>query len=138
MLGDNPFWTWTMLNPHPKNEADQHILIGFVGGHVDDFNRAGDLQDPEWLRIRAEIDKSYKRGTTKINQYRHTGLDLQVKQEGKNYYVEMDQTFYTDALRQDLGISTERLRMDENTKLTPAEVSLCRAGKLLSSPSSIA
>eukprot|EP00434_Breviolum_minutum_P013481 symbB.v1.2.011883.t2/scaffold806.1/size231046/10 len=87
MLGDNSFWTWTRPNPHPKNEADQHILIGFVGGHVDDFNRAGDLQDPEWLRIRAEIDKSYKWGTTKVNQYRHTGLDLQVKQEGKEYYV---------------------------------------------------
>ena len=85
MLGDNPFWTWTKPNPHPRNEADQHTLIGFVRGHVDDFNRAGDLQDPEWLRIRAEIDKSYKWGITKINQYRHTGLDLQVKQEGKDY-----------------------------------------------------
>ena len=59
--------------------------------------------------------------------YRHTGLDLQVKQEGKDYYVEMDQTFYTDAL-QDLGINIERLRMEESTKLTPAEISLCRAG----------
>ncbi len=127
MLGDNSFWTWTKPNPHPRNEADKYILIGFVGGHVDDFNRAGDLQDPEWLRIRAEIDKSYKWGTTKVNQYRHTGLDLQVRQEGGEYYVEMDQTFYTDAL-QDLGINAERLRMDENSKLTPSEISLCRAG----------
>lgn len=78
MIGDSSFWVWTKPNPEPKNEADQHILIGFAGGHVDDFNRAGDLADPEWARVREGIDRAYKWGSVKVNNYRHTGIDLSV------------------------------------------------------------
>ena len=41
VIGDSSFWVWTEPNDHPMNEADEHKVIGFVGGHVDDFNRAG-------------------------------------------------------------------------------------------------
>ena len=78
--------------------ADRHILIGFIGGHVDDFNRGGDLQDPLWLEIRSKIDQAYKWGTTKVNNYRHTGLDLQVRPEGGQHYITVDQDFYVDGI----------------------------------------
>jgi hypothetical protein len=91
LIGDSSFWIWTKPNPNPRNQFDTEQLIGFVGGHVDDFNRAGDLQDPEWLRIREAIDKSYKWGTVKINQYRHTGLDINGKTDGYDFLGEVDQ-----------------------------------------------
>ena len=127
LIGDSSFWVFTKPNPSPRNEWDKEILIGFIGGHVDDFNRAGDLTDPAWCKIRSEIDKSYKWGTTKVNQYRHTGLDLNVKYEGDDYVVEVDQNFYAEALP-DLSIEPERLRRTDNPQLTPDEVSACRAG----------
>lgn len=127
LLGDNSFWTWTKPNPNPRNDADRHILIGFIGGHVDDFNRAGDLQDPLWLEIRSKIDQAYKWGTTKVNNYRHTGLDLQVRSEGGQHYITVDQDFYVDGIP-DLNIEPHRLRLADETKLTSAEHSACRAG----------
>ncbi|CAL1161233.1 unnamed protein product [Cladocopium goreaui] len=127
LIGDSSFWIWTKPNPNPRNQFDTEQLIGFVGGHVDDFNRAGDLQDPEWLRIREAIDKSYKWGTVKINQYRHTGLDINVKTEGNDFLVEVDQNYYVEGLM-DLTIAPERLNRTDNPQLTPDEVSACRAG----------
>ena len=127
LIGDSSFWIWTKPNPNPRNQFDTEQLIGFVGGHVDDFNRAGDLQDPEWLRIREAIDKSYKWGTVKINQYRHTGLDINVKTEGNDFLVEVDQNYYVEGLM-DLTIAPERLKRTDNPQLTPDEVSACRAG----------
>ena len=127
LLGDNSFWTWTKPNPNPRNDADRHILIGFIGGHVDDFNRAGDLQDPLWLEVRSKIDQAYKWGTTKVNNYRHTGLDLQVRSEGNQHYITVDQDFYVEGIP-DLNIDPHRLRLADETKLTSAEHSACRAG----------
>ena len=42
IIGDS-FWAWTQKNPNPRNKADEHMVIGYVAGHVDDFNRSGDL-----------------------------------------------------------------------------------------------
>ena len=34
LIGDSSFWIWTEENPNPRNEADKHRLIDFIGGHV--------------------------------------------------------------------------------------------------------
>ena len=63
ILGDSSFSFWIHPNPHPRSERDQFKTIGFVGGQVDDFNRAGNLECEEWLKGCQEIDKAYKWGT---------------------------------------------------------------------------
>ena len=126
VVGDASFWVWTQPNPSPRNEADSHTVIGFVGMHVDDANRAGDLDNPSWLAVREQIDKSYKWGTVKSQTYRHTGVDLDVQEAGAERWVQLDQTFYAEAL-QDLSMNTERLRGDPKEKLTPSEMAACRA-----------
>ena len=126
LIGDNSFWIWVEENPHPKNEADCFTLIGFVGGHVDDFNRAGDVKNEKWLQIRAEIDRLYRWGTTKVNVFRHTGIDLEVCEKGDERWVNLSQDFYTETLP-DLAVDKDRLKMDPNTPLTSAEMAACRA-----------
>ena len=69
LLGDSSFWVWVRKNPNPRNEADAFETIGFMGGHVDDFNRAGDMECPEWLEIRKKIDQAYAWGTVKGQSY---------------------------------------------------------------------
>lgn len=78
IIGDSSFWVWTQPNPAPRNKVDKFMVIGFVGGHVDDFNRAGDLKNEKWLEIRQAIDKAYKWGTMKTQSFRQTGIDLEV------------------------------------------------------------
>lgn len=41
-VGDASFRVWTEKNDNLRNEGDEYttIIIGFVGGRVDDFNRA--------------------------------------------------------------------------------------------------
>ena len=126
VVGDASFWVWTQPNPSPRNEADSLSVIGFVGMHVDDANRAGDLENPLWREIREKIDKSYKWGTVKSQSYRHTGVDLDVQESGRDRWVQLDQTFYAEGL-QDIAIDHQRLRGDPNQKLTPAEMAACRA-----------
>ena len=38
LLGDSFFWVRVRKKPNPRNEADAFETIGFMGGHVDDFN----------------------------------------------------------------------------------------------------
>jgi len=41
-----PFgWAWK--TPNPRNENEEYETIGFVGGHVDDFCRAGKSRECE-------------------------------------------------------------------------------------------
>ena len=127
LVGDASFWVFTVPNENPRNDADKDKLIGFIGGHVDDFQRAGDLEDDRWIRIRDAIDKAYKWGSTKVNQFRYTGLDIAVKQEGNDRFIEMDQNYYIEGIP-DLNIRAERLQQDDGTLLTPDEHSACRAG----------
>ena len=108
VVGDASFWVWTQPNPSPRNEADTHTVIGFVGMHVDDANRAGDLDNPSWLAVKEQIDKSYKCGTVKSQTYRHTetGVDLDVQEAGGERWVQLDQSFYAEAL-QDLSVDAQ-------------------------------
>lgn len=39
VLGDPCIWIWTKPNPQPLNSLDSHVVIGYMAGHVDDFNR---------------------------------------------------------------------------------------------------
>ena len=126
LVGDSSFWVWTQENPHPKNEADAYELIGYVGGHVDDFARAGDMKNETWLRIRREIDKAYNWGSMKEENFRLTGIDLEVKENGAERYVELSQEFYIENMA-GLAISPERLRDDPKSPLRAGEVSACRA-----------
>lgn len=87
LIGDASFWIFTAPNPKPRNECDVEILLGYIGGHVDDFQRSGDLSDPRWLKIRGEIDRAYKWGSTKVNRFRYTGLDITVKDVGNEHLL---------------------------------------------------
>ena len=126
IIGDSSFWVWTQPNPNPRNEADRNMVIGYVGGHVDDFNRSGDLENPEWLRVRKEIDAAYKWGTMKQQAFRHTGIDLEVMEKNGDRWIQLSQDFYVENL-QDLAISADRLRQDPKDPLSPGEVAACRA-----------
>lgn len=90
ILGDSSFWVSVQKNEQPRNEADEFETIGFMGGHVDDFNRGGDLQNEKWVAIRATIDKAYKWGTVKTQEYRHTGVDLQVMEKQGERWGQMN------------------------------------------------
>ena len=126
VIGDSSFWVWTEENPEPKNEGDQYRTIGFVGGHVDDFNRAGDLQNEKWLKVRDEIDKAYKWGTMKSQSYRHTGLDLEIHEQHEQRWLSINQDFYIETIT-DIAIAPERLRGDPSSTMSTSEVAACRA-----------
>ena len=126
IIGDSSFWVWTQKNPSPRNKADEYIVIGYVGGHVDDFNRSGDLSNPAWLEVRKQIDAAYKWGSMKQQCFRHTGIDLEVMEKNNERWIQLSQDFYADSL-QDLAISAERLRQDPKDPLSPGEVAACRA-----------
>ena len=126
VLGDSSFWVFVQKKAKPRNEADEYETIGFMGGHVDDFNRAGDLENEAWLEIRSKIDKAYKWGMVKTQEYRHTGIDLQVMEKNGERWVQMSQDFYVEEIG-DLAISKERLRLDSETTLTMGEIAACRA-----------
>ena len=102
------------------------MVIGYVGGHVDDFNRSGDLSNPAWLEVRKQIDAAYKWGSMKQQCFRHTGIDLEVMEKNNERWIQLSQDFYADSL-QDLAISAERLRQDPKDPLSPGEVAACRA-----------
>ena len=126
LLGDSSFWVWVRKNPNPRNEADAFETIGFMGGHVDDFNRAGNMDCPEWLEIRKKIDQAYAWGTVKRQSYRHTGIDLEVCEKGDESWVQLCQDYYTEGIP-DLCVPAERLRGDHNNELNANEISACRA-----------
>ena len=126
LLGDSSFWVWVRKNPNPRNEADAFETIGFMGGHVDDFNRAGNMDCPEWLEIRKKIDQAYAWGTVKRQSYRHTGIDLEVCEKGSESWVQLCQDYYAEGIP-DLCVPAERLRGDPNNELNTNEISACRA-----------
>ena len=126
LFGDSSFWVWVRKNPNPRNEADAFETIGFMGGHVDDFNRAGNMDCPEWLEIRKKIDQAYAWGTVKRQSYRHTGIDLDVCEKRDESWVQLCQDYYTEGIP-DLCVPAERLRGDPNNELNANEISACRA-----------
>ena len=85
---------------------------------MDDFNRAGNMDCPEWLEIRKKIDQAYAWGTVKRQSYRHTGIDLEVCEKGDESWVQLCQDYYTDGIP-DLCVPAERLRGDPNKELMP-------------------
>ena len=126
IVGDASFWVWTVPNPKPMNKWDQNILLGYVGGHVDDFTLSGDLQDHRWMEIRKQILQAYKWGSQKQQSFRHTGVDLEIMEKGSERWAQLSQDFYMETL-QDLTISPERLRGDPKAIMTDGEVAVCRA-----------
>ena len=134
IAGDPCFWLWRVpadpatLPPHdPKDaEAFRWKTLGFMAGHVDDFHRAGDLQDERWLKIRSSIDTMYKWGQLKKNEYRHAGTDLSMATDptyGRCLVV--DQSYYIEML-EDVQIDPQRFSMT-SSPLTSKEISACRA-----------
>ncbi|CAK9084957.1 Transposon Ty1-NL2 Gag-Pol polyprotein, partial [Durusdinium trenchii] len=90
-------------------------------GHVDDFMRAGDLSNDTWLKIRKNIDELYAWGSKKEENFRYTGLNVEVVNKNKERYVELNQDCYLEDLPP-LAISDERLRLDPKTSLTDGEM----------------
>lgn len=126
IVGDSSFWVWVEPKESPRNEADRFKILGFIGGHVDDFNRAGDLENEAWKKVCKQVDEAYKWGTGKTQSFRHTGIDLEVCQRGGGRWIQLSQDFYAETLP-DLAMSSDSLRMDPKTPLTGSEIAACRA-----------
>ena len=81
VLGERCLWIFLFKfeldGEHPK-------LRGAMGGHVDDFHRVGD-GSPEWLEIKEKINKAYKWGMAKVNNYRHAGTDIMTLKDDLGY-----------------------------------------------------
>ena len=127
LIGDAAFWCWVEENLKPKNRADRYNLVGFVGGHVDDFNRAGDTTNEKWLEVRPQaIDKAYAWGTRKEENFKHSGIDLDFKSSHNERYVLLSQDFYLENLP-NLAIPEDSLRGDPKAILSSGEIAACRA-----------
>ena len=98
ILGDPCVRIWTQPNPRPLNSMDKHHVIGYMAGHVDDFNRSGDDENPLWLKVKDEINKFYRWGTAKTGQYRYVGCDPEVKQGSSDFHIEINQDHYVETL----------------------------------------
>ena len=122
-LGERCLWLW-----YSKHELDETgrfpRLIGAMGGHVDDFHRIGDESSEEWNEVCRKIDKAYKWGSIKADNYRFAGCDIStVQNSGGTFGIEVHQDSYIDGLS-DLQIDPERFRMEVN--LTEKEKGQCR------------
>ena len=122
-MGERCLWLW-----FSKEEKDPKLgtplLLGAMGGHVDDFHRVGNQKSAEWLAICAKIDSSYQWGTMKSRSYRHAGTDINtIVQADGNFRIEVDQDAYVETVC-DLAIEPSRLRCDG--PLTGQEVAACR------------
>ncbi|CAK9012193.1 Transposon Ty1-NL2 Gag-Pol polyprotein [Durusdinium trenchii] len=129
LIGDSSFWIWVEENPTPINEADQYRFIGFVGGHVGDFMRAGDLSNDAW-RPGSKFARASTSSMPGVQRRKRTSATqasiVEVVNKNKERYVELNQDFY---LRPPpLAISDERLRQDPKT--TDGEMATGDAGKL--------
>ena len=125
LISDPCLWIWTEPVENPKNGFDTYKTIGFMGGHVDDFHRSGDLNNPTWCKVREQIDRLYKWGSTKKNNYRHAGTDLEMKTANNGErYLEVHQDAYVETL-QDLELARDRSR-PEGSELSKGEISQCR------------
>ena len=122
-MGERCLWLWA--SETEKDENGNAVIIGMMGGHVDDFHRIGDPRSNEWATICARIDAAYKWGTAKTDEYRHAGTDLKVSRDRNgDQTITVNQQYYVDML-QDVDIAPDRLR-DEHANLTTAEMASCR------------
>ena len=97
-----------------------------MGGHVDDFNRAGDMENPRWLELRDKIDKAYQWGTIKRGSYRHAGTDIICSSHpDEGPVIEVNQDQYIEAIADFHLASVPGRALDD--PLTDREVSQCRA-----------
>ena len=100
------------------------LLLGAMGGHVDDFHRVGDVNNPEWAAICEKIDRAYAWGTIKSKNYRHAGTDIATVPEADgSFSIEIDQASYVETLM-DLDLPPDRLR--EEGMLNSREIASCR------------
>ena len=93
---------------------------------MDDFNRAGDLENSKWLEIRDKIDKAYKWGTIKRGSYRHAGTDIiSSHHPDDGNVIEVNQDQYIEAIADFPLAAVSGRALDD--PLTDREVSQCRA-----------
>ena len=123
-VGERCLWLW-----FSKHEVDPvtstPVLLGAMGGHVDDFHRVGNSKSPEWVEICQKIDKAYQWGTIKRRSYRHAGTDINtIDQADGTFRIEIDQDAYIEGIP-DLEVSVQRLRTPDQA-LTPQEIASCR------------
>ena len=125
IMSDPCVWVWSEPNPDPRNPQDANRTIGFMGGHVDDFNRAGDLQNPRWLKVRQAVDQAYSWGTIKKGNYRHAGTDIESKNDPENgYHIVVHQDQYIEGIPDfELAINSQKA---VTSALSEKEISMCR------------
>ena len=51
-------------------------VIGAAGTHVDDFQIAGDDNDPRWIKVRANILWLYEWGSSNRGAHLHAGINV--------------------------------------------------------------
>ena len=125
IISDPCVWIWVEAVENPRNDQDRFRTIGFMGGHVDDFHRAGDLTNEAWCKVRQLTNEAYKWGQVKSNSYRHAGTDLEMKENAiDGRYLEVHQDSYIETLS-DLQIAKND-KVDDNVPLTAGEISQCR------------
>ena len=122
-MGERRLWIWTSATR--KDEHGVPLVIGMMGGHVDDFHRIGSPHDEEWAAIKRSIDEAYTWGTAKVGSYRHAGTDIEVTRDRDgDQVITVNQQYYIDMLC-DVNIPQDRMR-DEEAKLSAAEQMACR------------
>ncbi|CAE7822031.1 unnamed protein product, partial [Symbiodinium sp. CCMP2456] len=120
VLAERCMWIWKSAE---RRDDDHPMVIGAMGGHVDDFHRLGDGSE-EWNGVKEQIDKAYKWGMTKKGNYRHAGTDVtSVQCSNGDFLIEVDQSYYAETVA-DIEISPERLR--EDGPLIQKEIGACR------------
>ena len=125
IISDPCVWIWVENVENPRNEQDKFRTIGFMGGHVDDFHRAGDLTCEAWCKVRQLTNQAYKWGQVKKNNCRHAGTDLEMKENAiDGRYLEVHQVSYVETLS-DLQLAKND-KVDDNVPLTASEISQCR------------
>ncbi|CAE7025424.1 TY1B-NL2 [Symbiodinium natans] len=124
IISDPCVWVWLCDNPRPRNEFDKKIPIGFMGGHVDDFHRAGNRKNEAWLSICKQVDDMYAWGASKRDAYRHAGTDLIMRYDAEcGHFIEINQDFYVESLT-DIAFLKERGTLDQ--PLTASQITSCR------------
>ena len=124
--GDPCFWLWLEDRVDPQSGRASPYPLGFMSGHVDDFHRAGQSDNPKWNAICKKIDELYKWGSVKHNSYRHAGTDLQIVQDPQfGRCLVVDQSYYVETL-QDVDIDPKRFSEGESL-MNAKEVGACRS-----------
>ena len=120
LIGERCIWIWQSATE--KDASGIPLVLGIMGGHVDDFHRCGNRLSHEWI----QIDKLYEWGTAKRGNYRHAGTDLtSITNKDGSVEVKINQQYYIDSIT-DVNIDPDRLRQ-ENAVMNPEEVAACRA-----------